>query len=510
MEKRNKFFVYGLILLGTTMDNLNSMSTLTMTENIQKAFKTNSSTTSWVLSGYGLTLGSFIMVTGKISDIIGPHNLYLMGIAVIWISSLICALLPHTSIIPVIVFRAIQGIGASSLLPSTIAMTANYFSGENEKYRGPAVAIMIVVLTATLGLGIVIGGAFSLTNIGYQGFFYFVFAYSFLVDTALLFLIIPVEKTIEGASLKLRNINFVSSFLMIVGCLLVILGLTEGGNHWVSAKAIAPVIVGFFTIMASFLYESYYIRPYQKRHANDYESNDWRLQVDLLFPAEILRIPNFPGLLLVCGIYYATMTMNISVVVQYHNYIDHDSTIISALKAFTMSVGLVFGAVVYRESYYKKIGLKIMFILSGLISLGAVIWLSRLSYKDPKSFWVYEMVPLLLFGYGFNMFFNIYLPTVINHTPLHLQGVVNGVFQTFSQIMLSIGNALIPSIIGNIKKAVTLAEKENLHKKFVTVCYVIIGFQAVSFLIVVFFINVPRNEKDDCTPEESPEKSSSE
>jgi hypothetical protein len=204
------------------------------------------------------------------------------------------------------------------------------------------------------------------------------------------------------------------------------------------------------------------------------------------------------------------MTMNISVVVQYHNYIDHDSTIISALKAFTMSVGLVFGAVLYRESYYKKIGLKIMFMLSGLISLGAVIWLSRLSYKDPKSFWVYEMVPLFLFGYGFNMFFNIYLPTVINHTPLHLQGVVNGVFQTFSQIMLSIGNALIPSIIGNIKKAVTLAEKENLHNKFVAVCYVIIGFQAVSFLIVVFFIKVPRNEKEDCTPEESLEKSSSE
>lgn len=123
------FVVYAIILSGTVLDNLSSASALTFSANIQKQFNTDSSTTSWVLSGYALTLGSFIMVSGKISDVIGPHNLYLIGITIFWISALICACIPHTSIVALIVFRAIQGIGASTLIPSTIALTANYFTG---------------------------------------------------------------------------------------------------------------------------------------------------------------------------------------------------------------------------------------------------------------------------------------------------------------------------------------------------------------------------------------------
>jgi MFS family permease len=491
LEKRNKFMVYALILIGTALDNLNSMSALTMSPDIKEAFGTDTSTASWVLSGYGLTLGSFIMVTGKISDVIGPHNLYIIGITIIWICALICACIPHTSIIPLIVFRAIQGIGASSLLPSTMSITANYFSGDDIKYLGPAIICMIVALTATLGVGIVLGGAFSLTSIGYQSFFYFIFAYALVVDIALLFFIIPINKTAEHAKMKLKNINFVSSFLMIVGCLLVILGLTEGGEKWKSAKAIAPLVVGFFTIISSFLYENYYLKPYQIKHQNMDKSSDWRLQVDILFPGEILKIPNFPALLITSGAYYAILTMMVSVVVQYHTFIDHDSTIIVALKAFPSAVGLVFGAFVFRDSYYQKIGHRKMFILSGAISLGSVIWLSRMSFEHKNSYWKYEMVSMFLFGYGCNMFFNMYMPTAISHTPLHLQGVVMGVFQTGSQLMLSVGNALIPSIVGNINPAITFDQKKALHTKFETVLYVIIAIQAVVFLIMIFMIRIP-------------------
>lgn len=187
LEKRNVFIVYFIILLATSLDNLNSTASFTMSLNIQEKFNTDSSTASWVLSGYALTLGSLIMISGKVSDIIGPHNLFLLGLTGVWICALICACIPETSIITLIVFRALQGIGASALVPSTIAIVANYFTGKYAKYLSAAIIGFIISLTGTLGIGIVLGGAFSATKVGYKSFFYFIFAFGFVCDISLLF-----------------------------------------------------------------------------------------------------------------------------------------------------------------------------------------------------------------------------------------------------------------------------------------------------------------------------------
>ena len=147
LEKRNIYVAYGIALVGVTLDNMNSAAIIILQQDLEKKFNTNSSVASWVLSSYALTLGSFIMVTGKIADIIGPDTVYLVGLGIIWITSLICALLPHSSIIPLIVFRAIQGIGASSLLPSVLSLMANYFTGPKLKHLQTAISALFVAVT---------------------------------------------------------------------------------------------------------------------------------------------------------------------------------------------------------------------------------------------------------------------------------------------------------------------------------------------------------------------------
>lgn len=498
VEKRNVFVVYFLVLLATSLDNLNSTAALTMTANIEKEFHTDSSTASWVLSGYALTLGSFIMISGKIADIIGPHNLFLIGLTSVWICALICACIPHSSIITLIVFRAIQGIGASSLVPSTIALAANYFTGRYAKYLPAAIIGFIISLTGTLGFGIILGGAFSETLIGYRSFFFFVFAFGFFCDLVLLFLIIPIKKTTEHANLKMKNIDFIGSALVIVGILLIILGLTEGGENWRSPKAYMPLIVGFFTFVCALVFEILYIQRFKTKHRHLDKASDWRLQMELLFPPDIIRIPNFLPFLIVCGLYYATFTMMLAVGIEYYSFIEEASPIISAIKVFPLTVGLVFGAIIYRASYYEKVGLRNMFILSAALTLGSCVWFSRTNYEVLNSYWKFGIGSLFLYGYGMNIFFNIYIGAVVANTPLHLQGVVNGIYQTCSQVLLSIGNALVPSILGNLQRATNERMKHELHAKFQSVFYVIMGFHATVFFIMVLFV---RNLKKKEEPE---------
>jgi MFS family permease len=500
-EKRNIYFVYTVILIATSLDNLNSISMLTMSENIQSEFNTTSSTASWVLSGYALTLGSFILITGKIADVIGPHNIFLIGLTIVWICALICALIPHTSIITLIVFRALQGIGASSLVPSMIAITANYFSGKRSKYLSYAIMGMLLALVSSLGVGTLLGGIFSLTSIGYKSFFYFVFSVGFLCDLILFFLIIPIEKTDDHQKLKMKNIDYVAAFLVISGTLLIILGLTNGGDNWKSSKAIAPLIVGVFTCIIALLFEGIYLKRYKIKHLTqdtDLDSNsDWRLSVDLLFPPEILKIPNFLPFLLSSGLYYSTLIMIVSFGVQYYILIEHNSPLIASLKVFPVSVGLTFGAIIYKESYYKKIGFKNMFILSAVLTLCGTIWYSRTNYTINNSYWKYGLVSLFMYGYGNNIFFNIYFKVIIDNTPLHLQGVVNGIFQTSSQVLLAVSNALVPSILGNVTVAYTSSEKEKLHYKLLNVLYVVMGFEISILFMMVFFVKYSEKNTDN-------------
>lgn len=97
-----------------------------------------------------------------------------------------------------------------------------------------------------------------------------------------------------------------------------------------------------------------------------------------------------------------------------------------------------------------------------------------------------------------NMFFNIYIGVVVANTPLHLQGVANGIYQTCSQVLLSIGNALVPSILGNLHRATNERMKQELHARFQSIFYVIMGFHATVFFIMVLFV---RNSKKKEKPE---------
>ena len=155
MEKRNVFVVYFFILAATVLDNLNTAIGFTLQGNIQESFHTDSSTASWVVSAYALTMGSFILIGGKLGDIIGPHNLFLMGLSSMSFFALICAVIPTSdSIIVLIVFRAVKGIGASALVPSTLSLAANYFKGDKAKYLQGAVVAFIVAMTSIFGVGI--------------------------------------------------------------------------------------------------------------------------------------------------------------------------------------------------------------------------------------------------------------------------------------------------------------------------------------------------------------------
>lgn len=484
------------------MDNFNVTATLTSQISIQEKFNSTSTITSWVLSAYALTLGSCILIFGKLSDILGPHNIFILGLTTIWLCSLITAVI-NDSIIALIVFRAFQGVGASALIPSGFALTANYYS-YNQRHLQLAISGLICALTASFGIGTIIGGSFALTSIGYKSLFYFVFGITFVFDLILVFIIIPIEKTAEHENLKVSNLDFPGVFLFIVGILLMILGLTEGGENWKSPKAYVPLPIGFILVLNVFIFESYYIRNYQiKTKSNGIQPdslnkfNKWKFKLDLLFPPECLKIPNFLTFLISVGLYYMTFTICITGQIQYHLFVENNSTIITAIKILPLSIGLVLSAVSYNKKIYDKIGTRFVLLFSSALTLGSYIWMSRLKYSSYKGYWKFEFFSIFLFGFGTNIFFNVYLNVVLSNTPLHLQGVISGIYQTFCQVSLCIANAIVASLLGSLHFATDIKDMEDMHSRFNNIHYLGIGCMATALIILLLFTKNTSNGKID-------------
>jgi EmrB/QacA subfamily drug resistance transporter len=121
----------------------------------------------WIIDAYTLVIASLLMLSGSMSDRFGRRRVFQIGLGLFSLGSLLCSIAP--SIEGLILFRGIQGIGASMLNPVALSIIANAFTDPRDRAR--AVGIWGAVAGASLALGPLLGGALTQT-IGWRSIFW--------------------------------------------------------------------------------------------------------------------------------------------------------------------------------------------------------------------------------------------------------------------------------------------------------------------------------------------------
>ena len=120
----------------------------------------------WLVSAYLLSIGALTVPAGRIGDILGRRRTLIIGLALFGITSLVCGL--STELVPLVISRAIQGIGAALIIPNAFALISN---DTTEKERPQVVGAMIGLSGVGTALGPVVGGVFAST-VGWQWVFW--------------------------------------------------------------------------------------------------------------------------------------------------------------------------------------------------------------------------------------------------------------------------------------------------------------------------------------------------
>ena len=111
----------------------------------------------WVVNGYTLLFGGFLLLGGRAADLLGRRKLFVAGVTLFTLSSLACAL--ATSEVTLIVARAFQGLGAALVSPAALSIITTTFAEGAERTR--ALAIWGGIAAGGSAVGLLLGGVLT-------------------------------------------------------------------------------------------------------------------------------------------------------------------------------------------------------------------------------------------------------------------------------------------------------------------------------------------------------------
>ncbi|GAA4484155.1 MFS transporter [Actinoallomurus oryzae] len=157
MSSTRRWWTLVGVALATFMTFLDNNVVNVALPSIQRDLHLSISGLEWIVSSYILVFSGLMLVGGRLADVYGRRRLFVGGIAVFTVASLVAGL--ATSQEMLIVARVLQGFGAAASIPSTLAIISATFPDEKERSR--AVGVWSAVSALALALGPFTGGFVS-------------------------------------------------------------------------------------------------------------------------------------------------------------------------------------------------------------------------------------------------------------------------------------------------------------------------------------------------------------
>jgi EmrB/QacA subfamily drug resistance transporter len=368
----------------------------------------------WVITAYSILFGGVLLLGGRLADILGRRRLFVAGLALFTVSSLLDGLAWSES--SLIAFRALQGLGAALLSPAALSILTTTFRQGRE--RNLALGIWGAASGSGGAAGVLLGGALTSA---------LSWSWIFFINVPVGALVIALTPWLLGesrADLRHRNFDFAGAASITGGLMLLVYAMTRATQHgWTTAETIGLLAGSVALIVAFFVIELRSKAP--------------------LLPLRIFRLrtlsgSNMSGLLMGGAIFsqFFLLTLYMQEVLHY-----------SALKTGVAYIGLtltIIGFSAVAQALVTRIGVRRVLPAGLALSTVALVLFARLPVDGH---YFTDLFPaFLISGLGLALAFVPMSIGALTGVSSADAGIASGLINTNQQIGGAIGVALVTTI----------------------------------------------------------------
>src|SRR4051794_18965633 len=413
-HKDRKWLVLAVVGAAFFMTILDVAIVTVAIPSIQEDLKIAESTVQWTLTAYAITFGGFLLLGGRMADLLGRRVIFVGGLTLFTLASLMCGLANSAGVL--IGARAVQGIGAAIISPAALSIVTTTFSEGAD--RNKALGIWGALGGSGAAAGVLFGGIIT-KYLGWEWIFYVNVPVGALVfGLALPF--VPESR----ADLGHRRFDAAGAVTVTGGLALVVYAISKAPDvGWGSARTILLLIVSVAILAAFVVIERRSSAP--------------------LMPFRIFRIrsvlaANVVGFLLGAVIFanFLVLTLYVQQVLGW-----------SALKTGVTFLATAGTTVIWAgvaQALTTRFGPRPVIVTGLLVLALAMSWYTQLSVQG--HFWPNLLPPYLIFALGLAFSFVPVTIAALAQVEAADAGLASGLINTNQQVGGAIGVALASTI----------------------------------------------------------------
>jgi EmrB/QacA subfamily drug resistance transporter len=373
----------------------------------------------WILNSYILVYAVLLITAGRLGDLYGPKQLFIVGLVIFTLASVACGFAVNPT--QLIIFRVVQGLGGALLTPQTLSVLTMIFPPDK---RGAAFGIW----GSTAGIATVAGpvvGGWLVTDFGWRWIF---------------FVNVPVGiVALVGAAIVMPNLklnqrhrlDWFGTVLATAGLFLITFGLIEGQpHHW--GKVWGPITIVELIAAGAVIMIGFVVQQWAQRNGEP------------LIPFQIFRDRNYSIMnYVVMSIAFGMFGLFLPLTIFLQSVLG-----LSALQAGLTTAPMSLIAMVvapFAGRMSDRIGGKwILFVGLSLFSTGMGILIAS---SHPNSTPWHLLPGLIVAGFGMGMTFAPLQTVAMHNVEPRMAGAASGFINTTRQLGGVIGSAAVGALL---------------------------------------------------------------
>jgi EmrB/QacA subfamily drug resistance transporter len=381
---------------------------------IGKALDFSQDNLAWVVNAYTLTFGGFLLLGGRLADLLGRRRMFMYGLVLFSLASLLGGF--AQSDIWLVIARGAQGLGAAIVSPAALSIITNTFAEGAE--RNKALGVWGAVAGSGGAAGVLLGGILT----EYAGWEWVLFVNTPIGIAAAL--LAPRLLDESRDEVEHRSFDVVGAISVTAGLVLLVYALLDAPQKgWGSTQTIVLAIVAVVILAGFVLWE-------RGRRAPLVPFSIFRLQT--------LRGANVVSLLVAMSLF--SMFFFISLYMQ--QVLGYDA--LKAGLSYLPLAGTIIISAGVASALVTRIGFKITLIAGMTFVTGGLLWFAQV---PPNGSYVSDLLgPMLLAAVGLGFAFVPVTIAAVTGIRPDQAGLASGLVNTSQQVGGALGLAILVAI----------------------------------------------------------------